>query len=1355
MVASVRVGSAHVTVGVDARRYESGINRAVASTHRLTSSVVGIQRTLDRFSQSVTASLIATLAYAAGVNAIRAAIGGSLREFLQWERGLINIAKTTGLTTEETEKLGRQLQFLNTGGSVAGRPLAATTQSLTDIATTLGQGNVLKENIAGITEVIALLGETTDLAAREAAEAFILITKNTQATEQDVLSFGNVLTALGNEFRGGESGLISYTRRLAAATAQFNLSTQFLLSLSAVMQQVGLRSETSATAIQRSIVSIINAATQASQGDLNKLGVIFQDLELNGVPGIKAVRTEVDQLIDSIQRGNFEEVFVNLIEALDVASPSGDVAILTTLFGGVIPPARITEILGSLANNIDEIRRALALSNKEWESGNALLAEAELSLAAFDKRFAVVGNEIKEQAKGIGAALAVPAIAVAENWRTVEAVFVGLAASLTGRFLRNQVIAGAQSIKQSKASASAAVGAAEVQLASAKERQSSDNDLIRSTTRHEKSRQGSFQRGLRNRKVEIASDRSRLSSFRNTNRSLQQSQQKYDTLTEKARSASNNQIRQGFYSERRIVAARIKTLSKDATERNRIQTRLQGNLTKQSDAERGLRSSQKLTNNQIIQRDNALGRVQQRTETVAASQAVYNQRLRAFQRAGRLSTGVLRGLRGAFNFFGGGLGLTIGLLAAGTLAWRNYNSEIVKGREAFDNIVSSVDRATEAINRQNSGLTQTGFNVQKAVIELKGLRNELAEVESKLPDAVRRFGTSYSDALIKSQRGGGGLFTSEARRAQVLIDRIEILETSLENYENVAGDLPTIFSFEGGVKETTREAERINSLLDSLPAKVHAFNDSLSDLNSDRLEDITFDLGQVSQTTFYRDIFSARREIRKTVRNEIRRLQRQLLNQREELANIEGSINRAELVLADPTLRFGTTQYKEAQKELSRLEQLEFNLSQQVEETEAILEIRRRLNYTNQQLAAEDVVIAQRNLDLDRIFAEPGPLEIPNFATARLEADSLINRVRQSINQNQRQSDQQLSITQVDSREAAGLRERYRVENQFLEAQLEIRNRLLEITNKETAARQRLLQLQEQFETERFGSDRKVQIANEIKSTENLINTLERQGKEAKITKGAISDLKEEMDALAESQSEFAQANFQGPLAQLALEANKFGDALENVTTNSLMSFETELLSIFKDGKFDVVALAEVIAVDLIRALVRATITANLAKVALSFLPGLSPASTGLPNFGYALAHDGGIPGYSDLPLRSARSGIKSDEIFAVLRRGEEVIKRNDPRHRWNFNNTNADVMRRWVSNLPRYHEGGIAGNTTYGGGSKGGLVINLVNESSSQLEAVDNGQRFDGEAYVRSVILRDARRNGTMTQSLRRSVLR
>ena len=1351
MVASVRVGSAHVTVGVDARRYESGINRAVASTHRLTSSVAGIQRSLDRFSQSVSASLIATLAYAAGVNAIRAAIGGSLREFLQWERGLINVAKTTGLTAEETEKLGRQLQYLNTGGSIAGRPLAATTQSLTDIATTLGQGNVLVENIAGITEVIALLGETTDLSAREAAEAFILITKNTQAAEQDVLSFGNVLTALGNEFRGGEAGIISYARTLATSTAQFNLSTQFLLSMSAVLQQVGLQGETSATAIQRSIVEIINAVTKASEGDLNKLGVIFQDLEVDGVSGAKAVRTEVDKLIASINSGaGLEETILSLFDALNVASPSSDIAILTTLFGGVSPPARVTRSLGTLASVIDEVRRANELANAEWENGIALQSESEKSLEGFDKKFQVVGNQIKEQAKGIGAALAGPALTIAENWRTVEAVFVGLAASLTGRFLKNQIQAGTQSIRHSKAQAEAAVGAARVQLDSAKERQAADQDLIRSTTRTERARQGSFERGIRNRKADIASDMERLTSFRNTNRSLQQAQQRYDTLTEKARSAATHQLRQGYYAERRIVAANIKTLSEDSTERGRINKRLQSNLSKQSVAERNLRASQKLTNDQIVQRDNALGRVQQRTETVARSQATYNQNLRDFQRAGRLSTHVLRGLRGAFNFIGGGFGLTLGLLAAGTIAWRNYNSEITKHREAADTVVDGVRRINEAIRQEQSGLTAGGFNIQKAEIELEGYRAELEELNSTLPSPRGRFGDAYESAFAEA-RTGVGLFTRQARKAEELKVTIAELEAELQNYYDLTNtDTPatTLIPI-----EITREYERINSLLDSLPAKVNAFENSLSDLSADRLEDINFQLGQVDETPFFQDIFTARRDIRQRVRNEVRRLQRQLVNQREELANINKSITRAEDVLLDPTLRFGTQQYKDAQRELKRLETLEFNLRQQIEETEAILKSRRELNYQNEQLTAENVVIAQRRLDFSRIFNEPDQLEIPNFATARLQAESLITRIRQSIDQNQRQSDQQLSITQVDSREAAGLRARYTVENQFLEAQLDIRNRLLEITGQETAAQQRLLQLQREFEAESFGTERKFQIAQEIRSTENLINSLERQGLEASRAADEIAKLKGEVDSLAQSHSDFVESNIQGPLALLATEVDKFGDALENVTVNSLRSFETELLSIFKDGKFDVAALAETIAIDLIRALIRATITANLARVALSFLPGLAPTSTGSSNF--AVFHEGGIPGYSSAPTRSFRSGLKSDEIFAVLRNGEEVIKRNDPRHRWNFNSTNVDIMRRWVSNLPRYHEGGIAGNLAYGGSSQGGLVINMINESSNQLEAVDNGQRFDGEQYVRSIILRDARRNGSMTQSLRRSISR
>ena len=89
--------------------------------------------------------------------------------------------------------------------------------------------------------------------------------------------------------------------------------------------------------------------------------------------------------------------------------------------------------------------------------------------------------------------MAVPAIAVAENWRTVEAVFLGLAAALTGRFLRNQVAAGTHkySTIQQGISAEASFGlAAEVELRlHQEERQKADRDLI-SIVKSDKKKQG-------------------------------------------------------------------------------------------------------------------------------------------------------------------------------------------------------------------------------------------------------------------------------------------------------------------------------------------------------------------------------------------------------------------------------------------------------------------------------------------------------------------------------------------------------------------------------------------------------------------------------------------------------------------------------------------------------------------------------------------------------------------------------------------------------------------------------------------------------------------------------------------------
>ena len=78
---------------------------------------------------------------------------------------------------------------------------------------------------------------------------------------------------------------------------------------------------------------------------------------------------------------------------------------------------------------------------------------------------------------------------------------------------------------------------------------------------------------------------------------------------------------------------------------------------------------------------------------------------------------------------------------------------------------------------------------------------------------------------------------------------------------------------------------------------------------------------------------------------------------------------------------------------------------------------------------------------------------------------------------------------------------------------------MIEITNKEIAARQRLLQLQDEFPASAtfWLVKDSCRLRGEIKSAENLIKSLERQGLEANRTADEISKLKAEIDTLAES----------------------------------------------------------------------------------------------------------------------------------------------------------------------------------------------------------------------------------------------
>ena len=442
MPANIRVGGVRVDFSANDSRYQAVSRSVLASNARLAGSYRTVGRSAARqsrlvgqFTSSLQSSLIATIAYAAGVRALTSATAGSVRSFLDWEKGLVQVQKTTDLTDAETEKLGRGFDRLLTRTSALNRPLPVTSRELLEIAEVAGQMNVRGvPNLLRFTETVSLLGLTTDLAGRDAADALGLILANTDAHVQQVGRVGAVLTALGNEFRGGERDIIERAEAIARSTAEFQLSAQEILAFSAVFSQAGARTEKTGTVFQRSIRALVNAASEAASGSPDKLAAVAD-----------AANVSFDSLADTLARGDYISALRTLADALNNLEQIGgqDVltrgSLLTLLFGGETPPVRIAEVLGVLAENVGEVDRALGIANKEWEQQIALLQEAGKFAEANALRLQAVQNRVESQARSVGQSLTTVFVPVAENFEVLELAIVGAGTALATRFAASRI----------------------------------------------------------------------------------------------------------------------------------------------------------------------------------------------------------------------------------------------------------------------------------------------------------------------------------------------------------------------------------------------------------------------------------------------------------------------------------------------------------------------------------------------------------------------------------------------------------------------------------------------------------------------------------------------------------------------------------------------------------------------------------------------------------------------------------------------------------------------------------------------------------------------------------------------------
>lgn len=241
------IASLFVGVSADTSRAESQLGSFQGTLHNVASQL-----------ESTGAGI--TTAVGAPVGALGGAI---IKLGADFETGLSRVRKTTGLTTAETEALGKGLLDLSASAAGGGR----SADELTKIAEVAGQLGVAKGDILDFTRVIAQFSSATGIAGDQAAAGLNAIVLLNGLQPKQIENVSSAIVQLGNDTAATEAQILEFANRLSGALHTAGASTEDVLGISATLAELQIDPEAGGTAISKFFIDMAKAASN-TQGPL-------------------------------------------------------------------------------------------------------------------------------------------------------------------------------------------------------------------------------------------------------------------------------------------------------------------------------------------------------------------------------------------------------------------------------------------------------------------------------------------------------------------------------------------------------------------------------------------------------------------------------------------------------------------------------------------------------------------------------------------------------------------------------------------------------------------------------------------------------------------------------------------------------------------------------------------------------------------------------------------------------------------------------------------------------------------------------------------------------------------------------
>ena len=314
-----------------------------------------VSASMEKLGKGMTTALT-TPVLALGTAAIKASV--------EYESAFASVRKTVDATEAEYEQLSDAVKKMST-------EVATDAADIAEVMANAGQLGIQNDYLVEFTRTMIDLGNSTDIAADEAATAIAQFANITKMSQADFGRFGSALVDLGNNYATTESAIMDMATRLAAAGSQVGLSQAQILGFATALSSVGLEAQAGGTAFSKAMIEM-------------QVAVETNGKSLKDFARVAGLTTEEFKALWNSDPAGAIEKFIVGLSKMDEQGVSSIVTLQEMGFTEV----RLRDTLMRATNATELFSEAQQTATSAWEDNVALSNEA-------GKRYATTESKLK------------------------------------------------------------------------------------------------------------------------------------------------------------------------------------------------------------------------------------------------------------------------------------------------------------------------------------------------------------------------------------------------------------------------------------------------------------------------------------------------------------------------------------------------------------------------------------------------------------------------------------------------------------------------------------------------------------------------------------------------------------------------------------------------------------------------------------------------------------------------------------------------------------------------------------------------------------------------------------------------